>query len=116
MHNLFRYLKVDMEDFPNDYSNPNAIASEFEGIEDRLRNLENEVKDEGRLRDLENEVEESKGDRGVYAWGLGTMLAMILSWSRKREHFVLHRAWDRQLDLRDLLRFHSLGLAFCFAI
>lgn len=58
-----------MEDFPNDYSYPNAIASEFERIEDRLS-------------DLESKVKEFKRDRGVYAWGLGTILAMILSWSK----------------------------------
>jgi hypothetical protein len=58
-----------MEDFPNDYSNPRGLASEFEGI--HLRS-----------RDLQKEVKELKRDRGAFAWGLGTILAMILSWSR----------------------------------
>lgn len=57
------------DDWPNDYSNPNAIASGFEGVQHRLDELENEVK-------------ELRRRRGVYVWGFGGMLAMILSWSR----------------------------------
>jgi hypothetical protein len=61
-----------MENFPNDYSHPKAIASEFAGINQRLR-------------DLEEEVKELKRDRGVYLWAFGTILAMILSWSRSEK-------------------------------
>lgn len=57
------------DDWPNDYSNPNAVASEFSRANDRLR-------------DLEKEVKELKRDRGGYVWGFGSMLAIVLSWSR----------------------------------
>lgn len=55
-----------MEDFPNDYSNPNAVAGEFQWIRNRLRALEKQIKT-NRLDNL---------------WGFGAILAMVLSWSK----------------------------------
>jgi hypothetical protein len=63
----------DPDEYPNDYSNPNAVASAFAGIEGRFRELKQEIK---KIND------DGGGNGGVYLWGFGTMLSMILSWSR----------------------------------
>lgn len=55
------------DDWPNDYSHPNAIASKFEEIE-------------GRLKELEHRDRTHSG--GIGFWGFGATLAIILSWSR----------------------------------
>jgi len=53
------------DDWPNDYSHPNAVASKFEEIEDRL-----------------DELEENHTSQGAGLWIFGSALAMVLSWSR----------------------------------
>lgn len=66
-----------MENFPNDYSYPNAIASEFDRVEARLDELED------RVREMKLEqVKDARSDLVDYLWGFGAILAMILSWSR----------------------------------
>jgi hypothetical protein len=60
---------MEENDFSNDYSYPNAIASKFEEIEDRLKKVEGKHSDSG-----------NAGGIGIY--GFGSALAMILSWSR----------------------------------
>ena len=65
------------DDFPNDYSHPNAIASKFEEIEHRLEGIES------RLDGIENggSNDHDRSD-GVGLWILGSALAITLSWSR----------------------------------
>jgi hypothetical protein len=58
-----------MDDFSNDYSHPNAVASKFEEIEDRLTEI-----------DKERSERNTAGGIGIF--GFGSALAMILSWSR----------------------------------
>lgn len=50
---------------PNDYSNPRAINSKFEEIEDRL-----------------SAIKRDRAQNGVGIWVFGSALAMVLSWSR----------------------------------
>ena len=55
------------DDYPNDYSHPNAVTSKFEEIESRLEKLE--------------EPEHDRSGR-VGTWVFGSALAITLSWSR----------------------------------
>jgi hypothetical protein len=68
--------EYDPREYPTDYTHPNALAGKFEWIDERLEEFE------GRLEELEKDVKHSTQDRGGYAWGFGSILAMILSWSR----------------------------------
>lgn len=56
---------------PNDYSNPNATASKFEEIENRLDEIEHG-----------SEAEKDHDSRSIGIWIFGSALAMVLSWSR----------------------------------
>jgi hypothetical protein len=60
---------MEEDDFSSDYSYPNAVASKFEEIEDRLNTIDKKSSDRG-----------NAGGIGIY--GFGSALAMILSWSR----------------------------------
>jgi len=55
------------DDYPNDYSYPNAIASKVEELESRLDKLEKADHDHS---------------SGVGTWIFGSALAITLSWSR----------------------------------
>lgn len=63
------------DDWPNDYLNPNAVASGFAGVKDRLDEIEK------RLDDLEGPnwfgLQLWQG-----VWEIGIIVAAILSWSR----------------------------------
>lgn len=65
--------EYNSDDWPNDYSHPNAIESKFEEIEDRLDDIES------RLGELKGSRDRS-GETGL--WILGSALAIVLSWSR----------------------------------
>lgn len=58
---------------PDDYSNPNAVASGLEGVEVRLDEIES------RFDGLEGSRDRSS-ETGI--WLLGSALAIVLSWSR----------------------------------
>jgi hypothetical protein len=59
-------MDQEYDDYSNDYSYPNAIASKFEEIEERLDGIrESHAHSEG---------------TGIYVFG--SALAMVLSWSR----------------------------------
>jgi hypothetical protein len=53
------------DDWPNDYSNPRAVASKFESLDLQIR-----------------EIRKGQQIRASDGWLLGVILAMILSWSR----------------------------------
>ena len=55
------------EDWPNDYSHPNAIASKFEEIENRLDEFEAKKWNEPKRTGI---------------WLFGSAVAIALSWSR----------------------------------
>jgi len=90
----------DPDEYPNDYSNPNAVASAFAGIEGRFRELKQEIK---KIND------DGGGNGGVYLWGFRNNAVDDLVVVTQRQHSVLHRSRDRKLDVRDLFRFYALG-------
>lgn len=83
------------EDYPNDYSNPNAVASEFSWIREQLSSLEKDRKRRSRFAQADS------------IWQIGIPLAMVLSWSRNSSilycigHgiaswlYVIYFAWTR---------------------
>lgn len=59
------------EDYPNDYSDPNAVESKLEELEQRLDDFESRAFGGG-----------GSDSGGVFCYFFGCVLAMILSWSR----------------------------------
>jgi hypothetical protein len=83
------------EDYPNDYSNPNAVAGEFSWIREQLAEIDKDRKKTSRFA------------RADDIWKIGIPLAMVLSWSRNSSvlycvgHgiaswlYVIYFAWTR---------------------